>query len=212
MDQTEVLATQYFLGNFNGNTFTPTQTDTRWLDYGPDDYAGITWSNTGNRKIFLGWMSNWQYANQVPTETWRGAMTIPRELKIKHVDNDMFIASQPVAELFGIQSVATVIPNISTKGTDLSAKAGAIHLPCRINMALENAADFSLTISNEPGEAIVIGYDKKMNQFFIDRSKSGKIDFEKGFAAKHTAPRLTSKTTMNVSLIIDEELSRIICR
>jgi len=197
-------ATQYFLGDFNGNSFTTTQTETRWLDYGPDDYAGITWSNTGNRKIFLGWMSNWQYANLVPTETWRGAMTIPRELKIKHVDKDMFITSQPVAELFGIQSATTAIPNISTKGTDLSAKAGTIHLPCRINLALENAADFSLTISNEPGEAIVIGYDKKMNQFFIDRSKSGKIDFEKGFAAKHTAPRLTSKTAMNVSLIIDK--------
>ncbi|HZH37827.1 MAG TPA: glycoside hydrolase family 32 protein, partial [Flavisolibacter sp.] len=73
-------ATQYFTGRFDGKTFTPLQTDTQWIDYGPDNYAGITWSNTGKRKIFLGWMSNWQYAAAVPTQTWRSAMTIPRDL------------------------------------------------------------------------------------------------------------------------------------
>src|SRR5258705_1699538 len=61
-------ATQYFLGDFNGKSFLPFNTETKWLDYGPDEYAGVTWSNTGERKIFLGWMSNWLYANVVPTE------------------------------------------------------------------------------------------------------------------------------------------------
>ena len=75
--------TQYFVGDFDGKTFTSDQTDTRWMDYGPDNYAGITWSNTGKRKIFFGWMSNWMYANLVPTETWRNALTIPRDLKLK---------------------------------------------------------------------------------------------------------------------------------
>src|SRR5450432_732226 len=74
--------TQYFLGDFDGNKFTPFSTKTKWLDYGPDDYAGITWSNTGNRKIFIGWMSNWMYANLVPSIKWRNAMTIPRELRV----------------------------------------------------------------------------------------------------------------------------------
>ena len=72
-------ATQYFLGDFDGNRFTPLSTETKWIDYGTDDYAGVTWSNTGNRKIFLGWMSNWQYATIVPTNIWRSATTIPRE-------------------------------------------------------------------------------------------------------------------------------------
>src|SRR6476661_10743096 len=87
-------ATQYFTGQFDGQKFTPYQTDTRWLDYGPDEYAGITWSNTGNRKIFLGWMSNWLYANVVPTVRWRNAMTIPRELHLKQVGKEMFVTSQ----------------------------------------------------------------------------------------------------------------------
>ena len=86
-------ATQYFLGDFNGKTFTVSHKDIKWLDYGPDEYAGITWSNTGDRKIFLGWMSNWQYAEKVPTTIWRGATTLPRELKLKHAGNKMFVTS-----------------------------------------------------------------------------------------------------------------------
>src|SRR2546421_4306358 len=97
-------ATQYFLGDFDGNKFTPYDTVTRWIDYGPDEYAGVTWSNTGDRKIFLGWMSNWLYANVVPTKSWRNAMTIPRELKIMHTGEDILVASEPVKELDAIQN------------------------------------------------------------------------------------------------------------
>src|SRR5437773_5860880 len=87
-------ATQYFLRDFDGKKFTPNSKDVKWIDYGPDEYAGITWSNTGKRKIFLGWMSNWLYANKVPTIKWRNAMTLPRELKLMHVGNELLIASQ----------------------------------------------------------------------------------------------------------------------
>lgn len=197
-------ATQYFLGNFNGTTFTTTQKDTRWIDYGPDEYAGITWSNTGNRKIFLGWMSNWQYAGLVPTNTWRGATTLPKELALKYIDKELFITSKPVSELTVIQSKPVVAENILlTKTIDLAKKTGEIKFPCRIDLQLDKASDFSLTVGNEIGEAVVIGYDKIMNRFFIDRTNSGKTDFEKGFAAKHFAPRFSNKSTMNLSLIID---------
>ena len=96
--------TQYFLGDFNGKKFLPYSLETKWLDYGPDNYAGITWSNTGKRKIFLGWMSNWTYAELVPTETWRSAMTIPRELRIVKIGDKMFVASTIVKEISTIKS------------------------------------------------------------------------------------------------------------
>jgi len=197
-------ATQYFLGDFDGKTFSPSGTDVKWIDYGPDDYAGITWSNTGNRKIFLGWMSNWQYANQVPTEKWRGTMTLPRELRLKRVGNDLFIASKPLAELSKIQAKPIIAQNIRvTNSIDLAKKTGKVKLPCRINLTLDEIKDFSLVISNNAGEEIVIGYDQKQNQYFIDRTKSGKTDFQNDFAARHVAARLTDNTKMNISLIID---------
>mgnify|MGYP002136269107 CR=1 FL=1 len=76
--------TQYFVGNWNGAEFIADDTRTRWIDYGRDNYAGVTFSNApDNKKIFLGWMSNWHYAGNVPTHPWRSAMTIPRELSLE---------------------------------------------------------------------------------------------------------------------------------
>jgi fructan beta-fructosidase len=79
-------ATQYFVGDFNGKEFKCDFKRVKWMDYGPDEYAGVTWSNTGNRKLFIGWMSNWEYANIVPTEKFRNAFTIPRELGLKKIN------------------------------------------------------------------------------------------------------------------------------
>ncbi|MFI5131285.1 MAG: glycoside hydrolase family 32 protein [Chitinophagales bacterium] len=197
-------ATQYFLGDFDGKRFSPNSTNTKWLDYGPDEYAGITWENTGKRKIFLGWMSNWLYANVVPTETWRNAMTIPRDLKLVKVGNEMFIASEPVKEIAKIKSTPVVVSNISlSKAFDLSTKTGKVKLPCLLNLALENSNDFSITISNDKGEELQIGYDKMNNQYFIDRTRSGKTDFQNEFAARHTAPRFAAGSKMNLVLLID---------
>jgi fructan beta-fructosidase len=203
-------ATQYFMGDFNGNKFTPIDTDTRWLDYGPDEYAGVTWSNTGNRRLFLGWMSNWLYANKVPTVAWRNAMTIPRELHISHVGKDRFVSSEPVEELNKIASKPVTKQNfVVEKDFDLSALTHTITFPCRIDLSLERIKDFSFVLSNDSGEKVIIGYDKKLNQYFIDRTSSGKVDFQKGFAARHAAPRLKNSPQMNLSLILDESSAEL---
>jgi fructan beta-fructosidase len=188
--------TQYFVGFFNGKVFTPVDTSTRWIDYGADDYAGVTWSNTGERKVFLGWMSNWDYAQVVPTVEWRSAMTIPRELRLEHVGDSIFLASKPVQELNQISFDRSTVNNMK----DTNRK---LNIPARIDLDIENANDFSITLSNDNGEEVVIGFDKKQNQYFIDRTKSGNTAFYKSFAAKHTAPRLTAGENMNISLIID---------
>ena len=131
-------------------------------------------------------------------------MTIARDLKLKHVGNNIFIASQPVPELSAIQSKPVIVQNIKvTNPVDLAKKTGAVKFPCRLNLALDEIKDFSLVIANDAGEEIAIGYDKKQNQYFSDRTKSGKIDFQKDFAARHVAPRFTDNTKMNLSLVID---------
>jgi fructan beta-fructosidase len=198
-------ATQYFVGDFNGKSFLPFNPETKWLDYGPDEYAGVTWSNTGERKIFLGWMSNWIYANVVPTETWRNAMTIPRELKIRKADNHMLIASLPIKEIAEIKSKDVVIRNISfSKAFDLSTKVKRLSFPCMIDLSMKEAKNFSIILSNKSGEELVMGYDKLQNKYFIDRTKSGKTNFQEDFAARHFAPRFTTNSAMNISIIIDD--------
>ncbi len=163
-------ATQYFIGDFDGNKFSPFTTATRWLDYGPDEYAGVTWSNTGMRKIFLGWMSNWLYANLVPTETWRNAMTIPRELKLKRVGSEILITSEPVKELTSIESKPIIVKNISVSKTiDVSKITKGMKLPCRLKLTVEKIKDFSVVLSNEMDDKVEIGFSKEDNKFFIDR-------------------------------------------
>lgn len=197
-------ATQYFIGEFDGHKFIPLNTNIKWIDYGPNNYAGITWSNTGDRKILLGWMSNWLYANVVPTETWRNAMTIPRELKIRDVGNDLLITSVPIAELSKIQLKPIQIPLTNAdNGFDLPSRTGKMKIPCRIQIGLEETMDLFLTISNDIGEELIVGFDKKENRYYIDRTKSGKTDFRNGFAGRSTAPRFTRDAKMNMTVLID---------
>ncbi len=194
--------TQYFTGQFDGKNFIPFQTDTRWIDYGPDDYAGVTWSNTGNRKIFLGWMSNWQYATRVPTEKWRSAMTIPRDLGLEKIGEKYFITSQPVPELSAIDEKRGELKNI-TAPTGIYRWTGKLNGPAKLRLASDKLEPFTITLSNEAGEQIVIGYDKAANNYFIDRRNSGKVSFEKGFGGIHTVPRLRENGVFDLILIID---------
>jgi fructan beta-fructosidase len=182
--------TQYFIGNFDGSKFTSFDINTRWLDYGPDEYAGITWSNTGNRKIFLGWMRN--------------AMTIPRELKIKHVGNEIYVTQEPVKELNSILSKQTVRQNVHVKTPfEMAYSMWPITLPARIDLDMQQATDFSIVLFNNAGEEVVIGYDQQQQKYFIDRTRSGRTGFQKKFTGRHTAPRISDSDTIQLSLVID---------
>lgn len=196
-------ATQYFTGRFDGSIFTPNQTGTKWLDYGPDEYAGITWSNTGDRKIFLGWMSNWQYANVVPTAKWRSATTVPKELGIEKSGNNYLVVSRPVKELDALAEKSETFSDITATDYDLTQKTGKLSGPARIVMTADKLEPFTLTLSNSAGEKLMIGYDRSANNYFIDRSKAGDVSFEKGFAARHTAPRFSDKDPVDITLVID---------
>lgn len=196
-------ATQYFTGQFDGKNFVPYQTDTRWIDYGPDDYAGVTWSNTGNRRIFLGWMSNWEYATVVPTERWRSAMTVPRNLSIIKSGDKFLLASQPVNELNNLYQTAMVIGDIDVTDYNLTKKSGRIFGPFKLHLTSDKLETFSFTFFSRGGEKLIVGYDKDANQYYIDRTMSGKVSFEKGFAAKHTARRLSGIEAENLTMVVD---------
>lgn len=171
-------ATQYFIGEFKDGQFTPDDTMIRWLDYGPDNYAGVTWSNlpaSQNRNLFIGWMSNWLYGQVVPTEGWRSAMTIPRELSLFSIDGTLLVKSSPAKEYRDLEAE---VFEISTQSTPLPGVA--------FEMSAEVENDFSLTFSNELGEQVTV--IREMGLVSIDRSKAGKSNFHPDFASTHAAP------------------------
>ncbi|MEJ7677558.1 MAG: GH32 C-terminal domain-containing protein [Segetibacter sp.] len=149
-------------------------------------------------------MSNWQYANVVPTVRWRSAMTVPRELKLIKADNNYLLKSMPVKELDGLKKNTISLKNIQLqKQLDLSQWVKELPGQYQIKLTANEAKDFSITLSNGLAEEVVVGYNKEENEYYIDRTKSGKADFEKGFAKRMTGPRLAKSKNLNLTLIVD---------
>ncbi len=192
-------ATQYFIGQFNGTTFTPLDNKTRWVDYGPDEYAGVTWSNTGSRVLFLGWMSNWAYAGQVPTDKWRNAMTAPRQLSLNSVNGELLLCSNLVHEYDHIKQKEVTFGSKVLTGQKVKGLPHQYLLKLKAN----TAHSFSVTFSNSNDNQLVIGYNKAMNRFYIDRSKSGKIDFNPEFGKLCFAPRFSKAKISAIEILFD---------
>ena len=197
--------TQYFVGRFDGHTFTPLNNQTKWADYGPDNYAGVTWANTGPRKIFLGWMSNWDYANQVPTSPWRNATTIPRELGLRQVGSEIYLTSQPVKELDKLAQPVVVLSNVKATAAPLDLTSQLKFSGDKFSLKLSTAElrDFALVLGNAAGEELRLGYDAAAKSYFIDRRKAGPSGFSPKFAGRHRTPRLATTPAADITLYFD---------
>jgi len=131
-------------------------------------------------------------------------MTIPRELSIKKIGNRFLLASEPVKEIKSIYEKSMVFTNKLIDTFDLSAETGKIKGPAVLHIHSEQINNFSVVLANTKNEKLVVGYDAATHSFFIDRSHSGKTDFEKSFPAGHTAPRFASTKETDFVLIIDD--------
>ena len=205
--------TQYFVGDWDGKTFTPEENmenleekHSYWLDFGRDNYAGVTWSNIKDgRTLFMGWMSNWLYAQEVPTTTWRSAMTVARELVLSKKDGNYRIYSKPVEELSNYTAPLNSSLNTSEKGvftyspeSELQSNRFKIEIPIKDQKKIE------FRIGNEQ-DSLIFGLNIPDKQFYVNRRNSGLTDFKKNFAEKiSTAPRIANNDTLVVDLVIDK--------
>ena len=167
-------ATQYFVGDFDGHKFTCDSKPevTKWMDYGKDHYATVTFDNAPEgRHVAIAWMSNWQYANQVPTQQYRSGNSIPRDLGLFEYKGETYCSVVPSPEMTAARS----------------KKAGKI-LTESCEMVVNLKGNATITLSNDKGEKVVMNYDAKAETFSMDRTKSGKMDFSKDFAAVTKAP------------------------
>jgi fructan beta-fructosidase len=168
----------------------------------------VTFSNTGNRKIFLAWMNNWNYAQQVPTARWRGAMTVPRELALKEVEGIFFLTMQPVREFAMLEKPRQVLQgpsfNFGEEEFQLTSVNSRLEsAQFRLDVSTVNVADFSVELANLAGDKVVVGYDTQSNEYFIDRRQSGNTTFSDGFAAVQRGARVSKHPTLQLTLIAD---------
>jgi levanase/fructan beta-fructosidase len=166
-------ATQYFVGQFDGRKFTCESMPkvTKWLDYGKDHYATVSFYNAPeNRRVVLAWMSNWQYANQVPTKQFRSANSIPRDLGLFTHGNETYVSVVPSKEM-------------------LAVRGGKLKKPtetCEIVVDMKNQAE--IVLMNSKGEQVTMTYDGTKQKFTMDRTKSGDVGFSEAFPCVTEAP------------------------
>ena len=174
--------TQYFIGDWNGTAFTSDQEGAKWLDWGTDNYAGVTYNNVPNgERIFIGWMSNWAYARDTPTEIWRSAMTVPRKLALKAVGEDRMLTNYPLA-VFDTHA-ETEPKNISlAAGASVSIASDNLNQSdIRIQMENKNTR---VVFNNSNGDQLVLEFDIASQTFSLDRTRSGITDFQEDFGKK----------------------------
>lgn len=166
-------ATQYFVGEFDGHKFTcDTKPEvTKWMDYGKDHYATVTFDNAPDgRKIAIAWMSNWQYANQVPTKQFRSANSIARDLGLYEYQGDIYCSVIPSKE------------NLALRGKTVKKPTQA----CEIVVDMKSATE--IVLWNTKGEQVIMSYDGAKHLFKMDRTKTGDNSFSEAFPAETCAP------------------------
>ena len=169
-------ATQYFIGDFDGYKFVcDTKPEvTKWMDYGKDHYATVTFDNAPEgRQVAIAWMSNWQYANLVPTKQYRSCNSIPRDLGLFEYDGDIYCSVLPSPEM--------------TAARKTKKPGKAITEACELIVNPKRDVTI-ITLSNDKGEEVVMKYDAKAKTFSMDRTNSGKMDFSTDFPAVTEAP------------------------
>lgn len=206
-------AAQYFVGDFDGKSFTTAQKNTLWMDHGRDNYAGVTWSDTPDkRRILIGWMNNWQYAGAKPCEKWSGAATFPRELGLDKVMDTYLLTSVPVKELDELRGETVQLGAMKVeKSLALSDKFTFAKAPIELKLTFDQqnntqisfASRYGVRLKNAKGEYITIGYDNMEKFFYIDRTNAVGEVFSDQFACAHSVPYIVNTPEVEWTLLID---------
>ena len=201
-------ATQYFVGSFNGKEFVnESPSKTKWMDWGKDHYATVTWSDApDNRRIAIAWMSNWQYANDVPTSQYRSPNSVPRDLSLFTVDGETYLQSAPSPELLKLRDISKK-RSFKVNGTRtikdmIAGNEGAYEIELTIENQHADVIGFRLY--NDKGEEVDMQYDMKEKKFSMDRRKSGEVGFNENFPMLTWTTIESGKDELKLRLFVDK--------
>lgn len=202
---------QYFVGRFDGVTFEPDDSpeEVRWVDHGPDFYCAMPFSHSVDeqgRRTWIAWMSNWEYASDVPTAPWRGAMTLPRTMDLIRDGEVLALRQSPVPSLDALRTngwaydgddLATVADLVRDDGV----AGDTLDIVARIHPG--DADEIAIGVRTGEDEATVVGYDARRGALFVDRRHSGTVDFHPDFGGVHTAPVAMGGDPIELRIVVD---------
>jgi fructan beta-fructosidase len=202
---------QYFVGSFDGQRFMLDSANQPplWADFGADFYAAVSWSDIprrDGRRLWLGWMSNWQYANDVPTTPWRSAMSIARELSLRNTGDGLRLAQRPVKEMKVLRGRHEQLALKKVTGqADLSKLDGATTELFELEAELQPGDDalFALKLRTGAAEETVLLMDIPSRKMALNRTRSGKVNFHEQFAGSYSAPIRLIDGRLKLRLFVD---------
>lgn len=205
---------QYFIGEFDGEKFVNDNSNTKIYrpDYGPDYYAAITFNGLAKNQnpISIGWINNWNYANDIPTSPWKSAMSIPRELSVMKINNEWILLQQPVEQVKTLRQKEMIWKNITVSKThQLAVKSQTMELELEF---VPNEGASGVRLATDNSHFIEIGYDKKRQVLYIDRSKAGSDDFNPSFtklSRYETAIAVRTDKTIKLRIFFDKSIVEV---
>ncbi len=197
---------EYFTGVFDGKQFTADSLESQWVDYGRDFYAPVSWSDIpadDGRRLWIGWMNNWETCLN-PTNPWRSAMSIPRELTLRRIDGTLRLCQQPVRELQSLRDKRLDISNrrLSKKPLTLDLEGQQVELILEVD--LQSAKEFGVRVLKGEEEQTTISYDAEQKTISVDRTQSGIVDFHPAFSGRHSGPLSPDDdNTIRLRILVD---------
>ena len=178
-----------------------------WLDFGRDFYAGVTFNNVpGGRRIMIAWMNNWQYAGNIPTDPWRSAMSVPRELQLKTVAGRPQLTYAPVSAVKDLRRshpYTTSVTRLTGTKTLSERRASGDTLEIKATFRARDAEKFGVRVRVGHGQHTTIGYDVQRQGVYVDRTESGDVGFSSQFASTELAPLKLRKGEVKLRILVD---------
>jgi fructan beta-fructosidase len=181
---------EYFTGVFDGTKFVADSTDSQWVDFGRDFYAPVSWSDipaADGRRIWIGWMNNWETCLN-PTYPWRSAMSIPRELTLRRINEKLRLCQMPVREIEQLRDHTGEVTDQVLTDEAFPLPMQGQQLEIVLQVEPKTAAEFGVRVLKGEQEETVVGYSTKTKTLFLDRTKSGNVSFHPAFAGRHSGP------------------------
>jgi len=187
--------TKYLIGSFDGDRFAADAGEGQWADYGKDFYATQRFSSlppADTRTVWMGWISNWQYANKEPTDIWRGAQSLPRALSLKNIAGRVRLVQSPISETKRLREKSLMnVSAVSIAEANRVIQKAAVDgdtLEIEIAFAPATAKQFGIMLRKGPREETTVGFSRPGNTVFVDRTHSGDVGFSKDFPGRQSAP------------------------
>lgn len=213
---------QYFIGRFDGTQFVADRDSlipprpgrsasesAHWFDYGPDYYAAVSWSDvpaSDGRRLWLGWMSNWEYGGDVPTSPWRSAMSIPREVGLSRTAEGIRLVQKPAREMESLRDRHFAFKSGDVSEANAWLKERHVQgdqLELMVEFAPRSSGTEGVKVLKSDTEATVIGVDRQRGRAFVDRTQSGNVTFHQKFSGVYDAPLAVHDGRVKLHLFVD---------